>query len=74
MTTSYKVGDELAFRCGSHKHYWEIAKIEKDRGEIVVRQRDAEQEYIDQMQGRAGSAGYGPRAFASDGLVLLKIL
>lgn len=40
----------------------QIAKIEKDRGEIVVRQRDAEQEYIDQMQGRAGSAGYGPRA------------
>ena len=40
----------------------QIAKIEKDRGEIVVRQRDAEQEYIDQMQGRAGTAGYGPRA------------
>jgi hypothetical protein len=40
----------------------QIAKIEEDRDKIVVRQRDAEQEYIDQMQGRAGSAGYGPRA------------
>jgi hypothetical protein len=25
----YAVGDELAFRCGSHTHYWVIAKIEK---------------------------------------------
>lgn len=40
----------------------QIAKIEEDRDEIVVRQQAAEQEYIDQMQGRAGSAGYGPRA------------
>ena len=40
----------------------QIAKIEEDRDEIVVRQQAAEQEYIDQMQGRAGAAGYGPRA------------
>ena len=40
----------------------QIAKIESDRDKIVVRQQAAEQEYIDQMQGRAGSAGYGPRA------------
>ena len=25
----YAVGDELAFRCGSHTHHWVIAKIEK---------------------------------------------
>jgi hypothetical protein len=40
----------------------QITKIEEDRDKIVVRQKEAEQEYIDQMQGRAGSAGYGPRA------------
>lgn len=40
----------------------QINKIESDRDKIVVRQQAAEQEYIDQMQGRAGAAGYGPRA------------
>ena len=40
----------------------QINKIEADRDEIVLRQQAAEQEYIDQMQGRAGAAGYGPRA------------
>jgi len=40
----------------------QITKIETDRDKIVVRQQAAEQEYIDQMQGRAGAAGYGPRA------------
>lgn len=40
----------------------QIAKIETDRDKIVARQQAAEQEYIDQMQGRAGAAGYGPRA------------
>lgn len=40
----------------------QIDKIEADRREIVLRQQAAEQEYIDQMQGRAGKAGYGPRA------------
>jgi len=29
---------------------------------LVQRQKAAEQEYIDQMQGRSGAAGFGPRA------------
>ena len=40
----------------------DIKKIEQDRSVIVLSQKNAEQEYIDQMQGRAGNAGYGPRA------------
>ncbi|MFM2207959.1 MAG: hypothetical protein RL213_1934 [Bacteroidota bacterium] len=40
----------------------DIKKVEDDRGVLVQRQKEAEQEYIDQMQGRAGNAGYGPRA------------
>jgi len=40
----------------------DIKKIEDDRNVLVQRQKDAEQEYIDQMQGRSGNAGYGPRA------------
>ena len=40
----------------------EIKKIEEDRNILVQRQKEAEQEYIDQMQGRSGNAGYGPRA------------
>ena len=40
----------------------DIAKLETDRNVLVQRQKEAEQEYIDQMQGRAGNAGYGPRA------------
>jgi hypothetical protein len=40
----------------------DITKIETDRNVLVQRQNEAEQEYIDQMQGRAGNAGYGPRA------------
>jgi len=40
----------------------DIKKIEQDRSVIVQSQKNAEQEYIDQMQGRAGNAGYGPRA------------
>jgi hypothetical protein len=40
----------------------DIKKIEQDRAVIVLSQKNAEQEYIDQMQGRAGNAGYGPRA------------
>jgi DNA repair exonuclease SbcCD ATPase subunit len=35
---------------------------------LVQRQKEAEQEYIDQMQGRAGQAGYGPRAKQLEGL------
>jgi hypothetical protein len=40
----------------------DITKLETDRSTLVLRQKEAEQEYIDQMQGRAGNAGYGPRA------------
>jgi hypothetical protein len=40
----------------------DIKKIEQDRSVLVQSQKGAEQEYIDQMQGRAGNAGYGPRA------------
>ncbi|MGR6087723.1 MAG: DUF4407 domain-containing protein [Arcticibacter sp.] len=40
----------------------DISKLETDRNVLVQRQKEAEQEYIDQMQGRAGNAGYGPRA------------
>lgn len=40
----------------------DIKKLESDRNVLVDRQKAAEQEYIDQMQGRAGMAGYGPRA------------
>jgi hypothetical protein len=40
----------------------DVNKLEADRNILVQRQKEAEQEYIDQMQGRAGNAGYGPRA------------
>jgi hypothetical protein len=40
----------------------DIKKIEQDRSVVVQSLKNAEQEYIDQMQGRAGNAGYGPRA------------
>lgn len=40
----------------------DIKKLEDDRSVLVQRQKEAEQEYLDQMQGRAGEAGYGPRA------------
>lgn len=40
----------------------DITKLEADRNVLIQRQKEAEQEYIDQMQGRAGNAGYGPRA------------
>ena len=40
----------------------DILKIESDRNTLVDRQKAAEQEYIDQMQGRSGNAGFGPRA------------
>ena len=40
----------------------DITKLETDRSVLVARQKEAEQEYIDQMQGRSGNAGYGPRA------------
>jgi hypothetical protein len=39
-----------------------IAKIESDRNVLVLRQIEAEQLYVDQMQGRAGAAGFGPRS------------
>ena len=40
----------------------QLVKIDVQRAAIVDRQKAAEQEYIDQMQGRSGMAGYGPRA------------
>jgi hypothetical protein len=40
----------------------DIKKLESDRSLVVQRLKDAEQEYLDQMQGRAGMAGFGPRA------------
>jgi hypothetical protein len=46
----------------------DIKKLEEDRNVLVQRQKEAEQEYIDQMQGRAGQAGYGPRAKQLEGL------
>ena len=40
----------------------DLQKIESDRKVLIDNQLNAEKEYIDQMQGRAGNAGYGPRA------------
>lgn len=40
----------------------DISKLEGARSALVQRQKEAEQEYIDQMQGRSGQAGFGPRA------------
>ena len=40
----------------------DVLKLENDRNVLGQRQKDAEKEYIDQMQGRSGSQGYGPRA------------
>ena len=40
----------------------DIDKIESERNVIVERQKQAEKEYLDQMQGRAGQQGFGPRA------------
>ena len=40
----------------------DIKKLENDRNVLTQRLKEAEQEYIDQMQGRSGMAGYGPRA------------
>lgn len=40
----------------------DLKKLETNRSVLVTRQKEAEQEYIDQMQGRSGSIGFGPRA------------
>jgi hypothetical protein len=40
----------------------DLKKLETDRNVLVERQKVAEKEYIDQMQGRSGAAGFGPRA------------
>ena len=40
----------------------DIDKIETERNVLVERQKQAEKEYIDQMQGRSGQQGFGPRA------------
>jgi hypothetical protein len=40
----------------------DVDKIENERNVLVERQKLAEKEYTDQMQGRSGKEGYGPRA------------
>jgi len=40
----------------------DLDKIESERNVLVERQKEAEKEYLDQMQGRAGQQGFGPRA------------
>ena len=40
----------------------DISKIESERNILVERQKNAEKEYLDQMQGRAGEIGFGTRA------------
>jgi hypothetical protein len=40
----------------------DIEKFEIERNTLVDRQKEAENEYIDQMQGRSGQVGFGPRA------------
>ena len=40
----------------------DISKIESERNVLVDREKLAQQEYLDQMQGRAGMQGFGPRA------------
>jgi hypothetical protein len=40
----------------------ELLKIETDRNDLVLVQKNTEKEYLDQMQGRAGQQGFGPRA------------
>jgi hypothetical protein len=40
----------------------DLDKLESERNIIVDRQKQAEKEYLDQMQGRAGQQGFGPRA------------
>ena len=46
----------------------DVDKIENERNVLVERQKLAEKEYIDQMQGRSGKEGYGPRAKQLEGL------
>lgn len=40
----------------------DIKKLEGDRDKLVSDLKGAEKEYIDQMQGRSGMAGHGPRS------------
>ena len=40
----------------------DLDKIESERNVLVERQKEAEKEYLDQMQGRTGQQGFGPRA------------
>jgi hypothetical protein len=46
----------------------DIEKIENERILLVDNQKLAEKEYLDQMQGRSGQQGYGPRAKQLEGL------
>jgi hypothetical protein len=40
----------------------DLNKLEIERNALAERQKQAEKEYLDQMQGRAGQQGFGPRA------------
>jgi hypothetical protein len=40
----------------------DLNKLEIERNALSERQKQAEKEYLDQMQGRAGQQGFGPRA------------
>lgn len=46
----------------------DIEKIENERILLVENQKLAEKEYLDQMQGRSGEQGFGPRAKQLEGL------
>ena len=46
----------------------DIAKIESDRNVLVQRQKEAEQLYTDQMNGKYGKIGYGPRSIQLEAL------
>ena len=53
--TKYKVGDELAFNCGSHTRYWRIEKITKitPSGRMTVGEFSVNPDLT--VRGRSGS-------------------
>ena len=46
----------------------DITKLETDRNVLVQRQKEAEQLYTDQMNGKYGKIGYGPRSIQLEAL------
>lgn len=40
----------------------DLRKLEMDRSVLVEREKEAQKEFVDQMQGRSGAVGFGPRA------------